>query len=281
MVTRACAVAAIALAVTVSPSLAGNQAATRPVVRRGDYLVSDTHGYFRILDARGKLVRRLSHRIARFGPRGLELSRDRRFAYVPLRRIYPINLATGRKTRIASGDRPAVSPDGTRLAYFSYVRRNDISYKDALVVRSLDGHDAQSIALGGDDVGAGPLDAINWSPDGRRLVIIDHRSLRIVTLGPGGLQLSAPVASGLSAPVFLDQHTLVAVANCCIGNIRLLTIDLRSGARHPFAVLPAPPETIRRLRSGVLFVVTASDKLLLVSHNHAKAIAKGVTAADR
>jgi hypothetical protein len=60
-----------------------------------------------------------------------------------------------------------------------------------------------------------------------------------------------------------------------------LHIDLRTGTSRPFAVVPGPPETIRRLRDGVLLVVTASNKLMVVSHNHKRVIASGVTAADR
>jgi hypothetical protein len=104
---------------------------------------------------------------------------------------------------------------------------------------------------------------------------------RIATLGSAGLELGPPVASGLGAPAFLDENTLVALANCCIGNQRLVSIDLRSGRRKPFAVVPGPPETIRRLRDGVLLVVTASNKLMVVSHNHKKVVASRVTGADR
>jgi hypothetical protein len=259
-----------------------------PIVPRGDFLVSDQFGRLRILDQQGKLVRRLPRRIARYGPDAIALTRDRRFAFVRLAteagsRLYLVNLATGTKRRFASAISPAMSPGRTHIAYLSVVRRRDIHYKDALVVRSLRTRRVRTIPLSAREaIGTPPENVINWSPDGRRIAIYDNGSIRIVTVGARRLELSPPVAPrSLMAPVFIDRNRLVALANCCIGRQRLVTINLRSGSRHPFAVLPAPPETIRRLRDGVLLVTTASGALMIVSHRHTTVIARGVTAADR
>jgi hypothetical protein len=81
------------------------------------------------------------------------------------------------------------------------------------------------------------------------------------------------------APVFLDGRTLVVLENCCIGKQRLVTVDLGSGAQAPFATLAAPPETIRRVRPGLLVTVTALDQLAFVSRNHVRVVATHVAAA--
>jgi len=282
------------LALTIaesSASPAGDRpqpaAAARPIVPRGNFLVSDLSGRLRVLDPRGKVVRRIPGRVARYGVQTIALSRDRRFAFVPLSNdgrsaLYRVNLATGRKKRwFAGAVGPAMSPGRTRIAYFTIVRRNDIPYKDALVVRPLHGGDVRSTSLDASEAPGPTANVISWSPDGRQIAINDGGSIRIATLGPAGLELAPPIASGYLEPVFLDQHRVVALADCCIGQLPLVTIDLRSGRRHPFATVPAPPVTIRRLRDGVLLVVTASDWLMIVSHNHTRVIAKGVMAADR
>lgn len=257
----------------------------RPVVPRGDFVVVGHSGHFRVLDARGKLVRRLPPRVPADGSHAIALTRDRRSVFVQRKigdapALFRVNLATGRGSRFADATSAAVSPSGTRVAYLSTVRRNGFYRRDALVVRSLQGNDVRSISLGSTDVAGSPLDVINWSPDGRHIVV-DDNGFRVATLGSAGLELGPPIASDLVAPVFLDEHTLVGLANCCTGYQRLVTIDLRTGTRRPFAVVPGPPETIRRLRDGVLLVVTAANKLLVVSHNYKKLIATGVTAADR
>jgi hypothetical protein len=67
-------------------------------------------------------------------------------------------------------------------------------------------------------------------------------------------------------------------ANCCIGPQLLVAVDIRSGANTPFAQVAAPPEIIRRLRPGLLLTVTAARKLVLVTREHTRVIASGITA---
>jgi hypothetical protein len=79
----------------------------------------------------------------------------------------------------------------------------------------------------------------------------------------------------------LNAHTLVVLADCCIGPQQLLAVDLRSGATTPFAGLSSPAENIRRVRAGLLLTVTALNELALVSRGRARVIAHGITAAAR
>jgi hypothetical protein len=95
--------------------------------------------------------------------------------------------------------------------------------------------------------------------------------------------ISEPVAPRYEqAPVFLDAHTLVVLANCCIGRHQHLTaIDRRTERSRRFATLGAPPETLVRVRRGHLLAVTALGRLTAVSRHHTREIARGITAAAR
>jgi hypothetical protein len=72
--------------------------------------------------ANGRVVRRLGSFGSSFTNNGAAVSPDRRFAYVtvvdrPAVRIVRIRVADGRRTMIADGAQPAVSPNGRWLAY--------------------------------------------------------------------------------------------------------------------------------------------------------------------
>src|SRR5207244_445765 len=102
--------------------------------------------------------------------------------------------------------------------------------------------------------------------DGDRIRLVDVASARNVMSQPsveGGSNYTPPLS-----PAFLDANTLVVLADCCIGSQHLVAVDLRSGARDPFAVLSSPVENIRRLRSGRFLTVTALNQLALVSRGH-------------
>ena len=92
-------------------------------------------------------------------------------------------------------------------------------------------------------------------------------------------QPGIPGNTGL-APVFLDAHTLVVLADCCIGRQHLIAVDLRSGARTAFAEISSPAENIQRSKAGVLLAVTALQELVLVTRGHARVIAGGIYAAS-
>jgi hypothetical protein len=261
----------------------------RPLVHRGGFVAVKRSGRLIVLGRSGKLIRRVPRFVAANGSQGVELAPDRRHAFVSVResdrpaRLYEVNLATGAKRQVATAISPALSPDLTRLAYVSTNRRVDIVYRTALVIHELRTGRTDSIPLPRDlAVGTPPELVINWSPDGRRIAIFDGNQIRLVDVAGAndvGSQPSVPRTSASLAPVFVDAHTLVVLDDCCIGRQHLVAVDLRSGARHPFAVLSSPVENIRRQRSGLLLTVTALNELALVSQGSTRVIARGITAA--
>ena len=292
-------IAAIALAIGVTAcsqseatgdtpranSVAAQSSHRRPLVPPGDFLVGDQSGQLLVLDGAGDVVRRVPRRIEDYGPQGIALAPDRRHAFVSVygnpARLYEVDLATGKKRWLANAISPALSPDQTQLAYVSVARRNDIEHRAALTVRELRTGRAVSIPLESEpSVGTPPENVINWSPGGRQIAVYDGRAIRLANLGAGGGSLSEPLGPQFRlAPVFLNEKTLVTLAHCCVGKQQLTSVDLDSGRRQSFATLPAPPESIVRLKPGLLLAVTALGKLTLVSRGHSKAIAEDITAA--
>src|SRR5262249_49337595 len=113
-------------AVTSAGDRPKSRTAVRPVVPRGDFLVIGYSRRFRVLDVRGRLVRRLRPRVADYGSYAIALARDRRSAFVERKvgeapTLFRVNLATGRGSKFADAVNPAVSPGGTRIAYISTV----------------------------------------------------------------------------------------------------------------------------------------------------------------
>jgi hypothetical protein len=267
--------------------------AARPIVPRGTTLVADTRGRMRVLDRRGRLVRRLPGRLP--SPlQALELAPDRRHAFVAIlggerpARLYELDLASGGKRLVGRGVSPSLSPDRTRLAFIATAVEADIVEEVALVVRDLRSGRSRSIPFGTRlGLGTPPDIVVNWSPDGQRIAVFDGTTIRLVdathaaridTEPTVGVPLSAGREPSL-APVFLDEQTLVVLENCCIGKQRLVSIDLGSAAQAPFATLRAPPETIRRVQPGLLMTVTALDQMAFVSRNQVRVVARHVAAA--
>jgi hypothetical protein len=92
---------------------------------------------------------------------------DTQFAYVGYERPSPviesIPLSGGTPTYVAAGMDPAVSPDGTELAYASVASNNS-----DVVVRDLATGAQQTVDLSS---GAALLNALSWSPDGTELAL--------------------------------------------------------------------------------------------------------------
>lgn len=274
----------LAIIVLAAPSIAG--AAPRPLVPVGAYLAADQSAHLLILNQRGKLLRR----VPRFASyvQALEIAPDRRHAYVSVYarqqppRLYEVALGTGRRIRLANAISPSLSPDRTQLAYVTVEEREDIQYRTGLVIRSLRTGQTRVIPLPAQaPLGTPPENVINWSPNGRYLALFDGTVIRVVDVATATTvdsQREIPGSTGL-APVFLDQQTLIVLANCCIGRQRLVAVDLRSGARTVFAQVQSPVENVRRLNSGALLAVTALHRLVRLAPGRARVIATGIVAA--
>jgi hypothetical protein len=282
---RALLVCVIALTTSVAAGAAPS--VTDPLVPPGAYLVADVSGHLLVIDQRGGVLRR----VPRFASpvQALEIAPDRRHAYVAVYRneraprLYDVALRTGRRNRLANATSPALSPDRRRLAYVTVARRNDITYRTALAIRVLATGQTRLIPLPAEaPLGTPPELVINWSPDGLQLAVFDGTVVRIVHVATAATVASQPELPGRTglAPVFVDQNRLVVLANCCIGRQRLVAVDLRSGARAPFAALRAPVENVRRQPRGSLLVVNALHRLVRVSPGRKRLISTGVVAAS-
>jgi hypothetical protein len=130
-------------------------------------------------------------------------------------------------------------------------------------------------------VGTPPDIVISWSPDGRQVAMFDLHAVRLVDPTTSGSVASQPTVPGKSflAPAFVSSKRLVGLTNCCIGRQRLSVVNPTTGERSRFAVVPAPPENIGRVRHGVLFAVTALRQLVLVTKGKTQVIARGVAAS--
>src|SRR5207247_10247902 len=127
-------------------------------------------------------------------------------------------------------------------------------------------------------LGTPPELVISWSTDDKLVALFDGKQIRLVTVATArtigsqppaqGTVPTAGGATGSLAPVFVDTRKLVVLDNCCIGDQRLVAIDLASGSRRLFATLAAPPESLARIEPGVLLVVTAARQLLVLTKGH-------------
>ena len=306
VVTLVSAVALVAVVLTAHAGagaaqarLASSSAARAAVVPRGDILAADTNRKLVILDRRGNVLRRLPwwHAPNGFGLEGLELAPDRRHAYVSLdngdlpTRLYEVNLEDGRKKLLAYATSPALSPDGSRLLFLTnrMSKKLGLPLLTALVVRNLSSGRQRVIPFRSRLTIGNPPDLVtNWSPDGRHAILLDGQQpvlrggdqLRLVdTATARTVDSQPPVGRHLLAPVFLDAHRLVALANCCIGRQQLVTVDLRNGKQAPFAEISSPVVSIRRYGPGQLLVADQLGQLLFVSRGQSKIIANGIGAA--
>lgn len=281
---RALLLAMVALAAT---SIAGASTSANPLVPQGAYLVATESGHLIVLSQRGKVLRRVP-RFASSYVQALEIAPDRRHAYVSVYatdqpvHLYKVALSTGKRVRLANATNPSLSPDRTQLAYVTIELRGDIKYRTDLVVRNLRTGQVRSIPLPERaPLGTPPDNVINWSPDGQYVALFDGLVIRIVDVATAKTvdqETEIPGRTGL-APVFLNPHTLVVLANCCIGRQRLVAVDLGSGARKPFARLSSPVENERRLRSGRILVVTSLHRLVRIAPGDAHIIAARISAA--
>ena len=159
--------------------------------------------------------------------------------------IESVPLAGGTPTMIAPGVLPAVSPDGTRLAF----ARNPLYLPDGcnpplsathftLAVRTLGiGHQVvYPMSVNGDKALSSPISHLSWAPDGTRLavsiretqdnegwniILADTASAKYYLSGPGdaAVPLTGPQASRsyYREGVFLPDGSLFVNRVCCLG----------------------------------------------------------------
>ena len=241
----------------------------------------------RIVKRNGQPVRRLPWKLDK-EPQALELTPDRRHAYVAIWRsdqpaqLFVFDLATGARRYLADAVSPALSPDHRRLAYVSLVRENEITYRTALVIKTLRTGALQTIPIvPRDALGTPPELVVNWAPDGRHIALVSGQHVRIVdptraTVIPSR---APPGTIGSFAPAYIGRTALVMQVNCCIGPQKLVVFDVDFRRRFAFATLSSPVEHVRRIGMSKLLVVTALHELAFVTRGGVHVSARRIAAA--
>lgn len=282
---RASALTLVACACLLLAPVAGGRREAGPVVPAGALLAADRQGDLAVLDRSGHVLRQIHVRLAGCC-QAVELAGDRRHAFLAVRPVevpslYEIDLASGRARRLGTGGSPALSPGGGELAYYAVAFRNDILYRTGIAVRDLATGSTRVIPFSHRTSWSTPPDVLlNWAPDGQKLALADMGGVRIVDVAAAADVESQPLLSGLTAPAFLADGKLVALANCCIGKQRMTSVDIGSGTRAPFVTLPEPPESLRRIAPGSFATTTPDGYLILFSRGKTRRIATGYFAVS-
>jgi Tol biopolymer transport system component len=113
--------------------------------------------------------------------------------------MYVVDAEGGQPVRIANGEEPTFSPDGTQIAYLGLPRSGCCvaSGREHVWVANADGTDAHEILTDEPALDKG-VDSITWSPAGDRIAIggYDGNHEAIYTFAPDGSQFTMAIPSG-------------------------------------------------------------------------------------
>ncbi|MCW2607343.1 MAG: amidohydrolase [Frankiales bacterium] len=139
----------------------------------------------------------------------------------------------GPLARVADGQTPAVSPDGSRLAFAAFpVGDSEVRSLHLWTARP-DGSDLRQVTTGRAD-DAWP----DWSPDGSTLVFLrDTPTGRVVATVPAGGGPVRTLAAGTGAPTWSPDGAFVAFGDA--GGVSVVPAD----GRQVDALLPGTPES--------------------------------------
>jgi hypothetical protein len=169
-------------------------AAPAPVpVPAGHFLVCSGEGHLFVMSPKRKTLGTLPGTTGSHCATALALSADRRSAYFSILTgdetppaLDEIDLTTGNTHRIASGLDPALSPDGTKLAFIATAESSNGGYYTPTGLEILDLVSGASRLLAPPTPPAGshklywPRGPLNWSPDGTKIAVFAGDQIRIV-----------------------------------------------------------------------------------------------------
>jgi hypothetical protein len=177
----------------VTPSLAEASVRAPVPVPAGDFLVCNGNGHLFVMSARGKAVGTIPGTTGSYCANGLALGGDRRSAYFSILTgdetppaLDEIDLATGKTHQVASGLDPALSPDGTMLAFIATAESPNGGYYTPAGLEILDLGSGASRLLASPTPPEGshklswPAGPLNWSPDGTKIAVFAGDQIRIV-----------------------------------------------------------------------------------------------------
>lgn len=176
--------------------------------------------------------------------------------------------------RLVDGAAASFSADGRRLAYLRYARTGEFCYRTTLVVHQLAPGIETAVALpGGKRLEGNPPEwPLNWSPDGARIAYVAARQgASVYSIGDRrvvGLDAkAAPDDSTPLAPVFLDNHAVAAMTNCCSGSDQRMTrFPLTGAAPSRLFTVPSPVRSVRRDRGGHGLWLTTEQSAVTLWH---------------
>lgn len=230
-----------------------------------------------LLDPRGELQRTIANLGPLVGSGGLAVSPDGRSIYIGARTAEASTASsncTGEVRRVdarggtwdvvaTQADSPALSADGSRLAYASLERINDICYRGALVVMDLASGTTESYPYPTPGVpdGTPPELPISWSPDGTSIASVENTGATLLELSTGE---HSPVTSPGRPllPTFVEQDRLAVLVGCCVGEQSVQIVDLRSGESQPWLTIDVPLVSLAVGADLSGMAVTADDTLV-------------------
>jgi dipeptidyl aminopeptidase/acylaminoacyl peptidase len=156
--------------------------------------------------------------------------------------IWRLDLATGARTLVVEdADVPAISPDGTRLAYATGLdgppQPGIAQVVEILSVGSGATQVIESYGTGGEVQAPATLRHLEWSPDGTRLLFADRYENAIVGVLDPASDRSLSDAVFLTdeniAPTWVDDDTIATGRYCCYAEavrpLEYVLSDARTG----------------------------------------------------